>query len=59
MEDSNHIISLEVIYHLGRLYLNLKDQGVQYDVLVSNRTTNKKKHKHFYLKQHTINISKN
>lgn len=43
MEGSNHIKSLGAVYHLGRLYLNLKDQGVQYDVLVSNGTTNKKK----------------
>jgi hypothetical protein len=51
MEDNNHIKSLVEVYHLGHLYLNLKDQGVQYDVLVSNWQTNKKKHKHIYLKQ--------
>lgn len=36
MEDSNQIKFLEGVYHLGQLYLNLKDQDVQYDVPVSN-----------------------
>lgn len=43
MEDNNHIKFLEGVYHLGQLYLNLKDQDVQYDVLVSNWAKNKKK----------------
>lgn len=43
MVDNNHIKSPGGIYHLGQLYLNLKDQDVQYDVLVSNWQTNKKK----------------
>lgn len=55
MEDNNHIKSPVGVYRLGQLYLNLKDQDVQYDVLVSNWQTNKKKHKHFYLK-HTSNF---
>lgn len=42
MEDNNHIKFLVEVYHLDHLYLNLKDQGVQYDVLVSNWRTNKK-----------------
>lgn len=48
MEDSNHIKFPVEVYHLGQLYLNLKDQGVQYDVLVSNWQTKKKKHKHLF-----------
>lgn len=36
MEDSNHTKFLVGVYHLDQLYLNLKDQDVQYDVLVSN-----------------------
>ncbi|KAE9537632.1 hypothetical protein AGLY_006655, partial [Aphis glycines] len=39
MEGSNHIKSLGAVYHLGRLYLNLKDQGVQYDVLSQKSCT--------------------
>lgn len=42
MEDNNHIKFPEEVYHLGQLYSNLKDQDVQYDVLVSNWPTNKK-----------------
>lgn len=52
MEDNNHIKSPVGVYHLGQLYLNLKDQDVQCDVLESNWPTNKKKkHKHIYMKQ--------
>lgn len=50
MEDSNHIKFLVGVYHLGQLYLNLKDQDVQYDVPVSNWAKNIKKHKHIYVK---------
>lgn len=49
MEDNNHIKFLVGVYHLGRLYLNLKDQDVQYGVLVSNWPTNKKKKALTYL----------
>lgn len=50
-EDNNHIKSPVEVYHLDQLYLNLKDQDVQYDVLVSSRQKKKKKHKHIYFKQ--------
>lgn len=49
MEDNNHIKFPVGVYHLGQLYLNLKDQGVQCDVLVSNWPTKKKKKAQTYL----------
>lgn len=57
-EDSNHIKFLVEVYHLGQLYLNLKDQDVQYDVLVSNEPTKKKALTYLFETKHLTYISK-
>jgi len=56
MEDNNHIKSPEEVCHLDQLYLNLKDQDVQYDVLESSWPKTKQKKAQTYLLETNIQL---